>query len=242
MGITRFAIAGVSGLGSLMLATTPNGVAESLSAWALVAHWTKLSLWLSGSSAQVVLGCLPWLLAALCFLALCWPLVVRYSPWQIHRNPIYSHGKIEIRHKIGEPYEKTEIKSDKIRSTVSIGLKNIGGKTLSNCRVTIDKILPPHPHIHDQVMMLGNTLQTIRMDDPEIYIGVCEYWSHINKFRFLLNEGGLVGPFELNWIDAIEERMIVIKATSEETHKTSVFKISLDENKILRMKFVSDGA
>jgi hypothetical protein len=146
--------------------------------------------------------------------------------------------KIEMFTDSSERYHVNEMQSGHMLSTVKIGVTNVGGKTLSNCKVYVDQITPP-PDIPaaGTAKMLETGVFQLRRDDPERLVDIAAHWDHIDKFRFSAPfPGGAWGdPFDLN---DIGKRTFAVRVKATECERAAMFEIATDDTKRLHLTFL----
>jgi hypothetical protein len=126
-----------------------------------------------------------------------------------------------------------------VLSTVRIGIKNAGGKTLSNCKVYIEKISPPTNSPGGTTLLLEGTGFQLRHDDPEKIIDVAAHWDNNDKFRFSTPIGG--GFFDsTQMMDGKTRRTFAIRVTAMECERSALFEILADESRKLNLKLLND--
>jgi len=174
-------------------------------------------------------------------------LVSRHFEWigrkerlsEIAIRPVSVSGPpaIEIRFEKRAPYEVSDVQNGHVLSTVRIGIRNVGGSALSNCRVYIEKISPP-PYLPggDGPRQLADSGFTIRWDDPEKFVDVATHWDHVNQYRFQTPQGWFAET--LNFLDDSIVRTIVIKVEAFECQRSASFKISTDAEKAIHLDYI----
>ncbi|TAM04896.1 MAG: hypothetical protein EPN70_10045 [Paraburkholderia sp.] len=156
----------------------------------------------------------------------------------VSAKPTALDPKIEIATKSTAPYHVTDVKSDQVQSTVRIGVKNAGGRTLSNCKVYIEKISPPTGSPGGTTLLLDGTGFQLRHDDPERFVEVAAHWGSSDKFRFSTPIGG--GFFDsTQWLDDNTLRTFAIRVTATECERSALFEIRVDESKKLHLRFLN---
>ncbi|MFA8389737.1 hypothetical protein ACEPUD_06365 [Burkholderia ubonensis] len=136
------------------------------------------------------------------------------------------------------PYEITDVQSGQVKSVVKIGIKNAGGKTLSNCKVYIEKISPSLNSPGGDTLLLEGTGFQLRHDDPEKFVEVAARWGNHDKFRFSTPIGG--GFFDTTlWMDDHTRRTFAIRVNATECERSAMFEIWADESRRLRLKFLN---
>lgn len=145
--------------------------------------------------------------------------------------------QIEIHHRPTAPYEVSEIQHHHVLSTVRIGLTNPGPRTLSNCRVYVEKISPEPPLPGGLPILLDGANFTLRHDDPEKFIDVAAHWDHVDKFRFSAPLGSVFAE-AMGYIDSQQERTIVIKVVAIECQRSASFRIWTDNTKAMHLKLI----
>lgn len=145
--------------------------------------------------------------------------------------------KIEICFEKGAPYEVIEATHGRVKSTVRIGLKNIGGVTLANCKVSIEKIVPEPSIPGGLPLLLDGAGFTLRYDDPEKHVEIATHWNHVDKYRFSLPlHGGLWTTTE--YIEDQPERTILVRVEASGYQRSASFRISVDDSKALHLAFL----
>jgi len=146
--------------------------------------------------------------------------------------------KIEMFSDTSERYHVNEIQSGRRLSTVKIGIRNTGGKTLSNCKVYVEQIEPP-PDIPGagSTKLLDTGVFQLRHDDPERLIEIAAHWDHIDQFRFVtpLPGGAFGNPFDLK---DIGKRTFAIRVKATECERSAKFELITDDLKRLHLKFL----
>lgn len=150
---------------------------------------------------------------------------------------VLSLPQIQIHHRPVAPYEVSEIQHHHVLSTVRIGLTNPGSRTLSNCKVYVEKIVPEPPLPGGLPILLDGANFTLRHDDPEKFIDVATHWDHIDKFRFSAPLGSVFAE-ALGYIDSEKERKIMIKVVAAECQRSASFRIWTDNTKTMHLKFI----
>ncbi|GAB3629838.1 hypothetical protein PTE30175_05417 [Pandoraea terrae] len=146
--------------------------------------------------------------------------------------------KIEIHTEQVAPYQMTEVQAGRVLSTVRIGIKNSGGKTLSNCKVYIEKISPPASPLVDTVLLLDGSGFHLRHDDPEKLVEIAAHWDHVEQFRFSNPTSGAF--FEsMQYMDDATKRTFVVRVDALECKRSALFEIWADESRKLHLKFVN---
>jgi len=142
--------------------------------------------------------------------------------------------KIEIITGPAAPYHETVPEGGHVKSTVKVGVKNVGGKTLSNCRVYVEKITPPAVLPGGDSHLLKGDGFHLRHDDPEKLIDVAVHWDHTPTLRFSTPPpGGFFGATE--WIEDSPRRTFVIRVTATECEASATFEIWTDESRRLHL-------
>lgn len=144
--------------------------------------------------------------------------------------------KIEIMSAGGAPYEMMQMVGERTRSYVKIGLKNGGDITVSNCAVTIEKVIPDV--FRAAPIKLEAPEFNLRHDDPEKFIEVAEYWGHAGKIRFCELPSTFSGP--RTYFDAGQRYQILVKVRASETTRSALFDLWVDPSSQLRLQFVAD--
>jgi hypothetical protein len=146
--------------------------------------------------------------------------------------------KIEIRfEEKHRPYETWEISHNQMLSTISIGLKNTGEASASNCKVYIENIAPlPSPFYGAPPIQIDGSGFVLRADDPEKLIPIAGKWGNSTKYRFLAPHSGWAET--LNYIECGPERAVEIKIVSTECTESAIFMIECNGHSALCMKRV----
>ncbi|MFM0382745.1 hypothetical protein [Paraburkholderia dipogonis] len=204
--------------------------------WAIVwldQHFTSVQLprWLIWASAAVAL--------ALVVFAGITHLLRKRASDSINTSPA-NHGdqpcRIEIYTEGGRPFQESTIESGHVLSTVRVGIKNFGGKTLSNYRVYVEKVSPPDELIPQVSVLLGANVFTLRPDDPEQLVEVAAHWDHMVQFRF--STPAATGFYEaLQYLDGQTKRTFVNRVSARECERSALFEIWADDSKKLHLRF-----
>ncbi|CAE6837201.1 DUF4062 domain-containing protein [Paraburkholderia aspalathi] len=162
--------------------------------------------------------------------------------WVRASSVINLHGtlgaKIEINTGPTTPYCVTDVRSGHVQSTVRIGIKNTGGKTLSNCKVYIENISPPTNSPGGTTMLLDGTGFQLRHDDPEKHVEIAAHGDNHDKFRFSTPIGG--GFFDTaQWMDDNTRRTFAIRVVATECERSALFEIWADESRKLHLKLLN---
>lgn len=168
-------------------------------------------------------------------------LVRKRSPTSNDTLPT-SHGiqryQIEIHTEEGRPYHDLVLESGHLLSTVRVGIKNVGEKTLSNCRVYVEKVTPPANALVQSAILLENAVFNLRCDDPEELVDVANHWDHFNEFRF--SAPGGTGFYEsMQYMDGKIKRTFVVRVAARECERSALFEIWADDSKRLHLKFLN---
>ncbi|MGC1549963.1 MAG: DUF4062 domain-containing protein [Rhodanobacter sp.] len=144
--------------------------------------------------------------------------------------------KIEIITGSAEPYYVEEFRSGHNLSTVRIGVRNAGGKTLSNCKVYVEDISPPSDSGHDRRLLDGSGFR-LRHDDSVQLIDIAAHWDHVDKFKFStpVSGGNFADPFDMK---DIGNRTFSIRVVAAECQRSAKFGLETDESKKLRLNFL----
>jgi hypothetical protein len=146
--------------------------------------------------------------------------------------------KIAVVTEEAAPYQTTDVQAGQVNSVVRIGVRNVGGKTLSNCKVYIEKIAPPLDSPGGPTLLLDGTGFQLRHDDPEKFIEVAAHWGNHDKFRFSTPLGG--GFFDTSlWMDGCTRRTFAIRVAATECERSALFEMCADESKRLHLKFLN---
>ena len=163
--------------------------------------------------------------------------VVGQSPKPVFSTSEKSAPQIEIHHQPKVPYEVSEIQHGHVLSTVRIGITNSGSRSLSNCKVYIEKIAPEPPLPGGLPIQLAGAGFTLRHDDPEKLVDVAAHWDHVDKFRFSAPAGGTFYE-SLSYIESRQPRTIMIKVVAVECQRCASFRIWTDDTKAIHLKFI----
>jgi hypothetical protein len=144
--------------------------------------------------------------------------------------------KIEILTGDGAPYNTIEM-GQGVASKVLVGIKNGGGKTLSNCRVNIQAISPPTKAVSGDVRFLEGGFQ-LRHDDPEHHVPVAYHWGNTDHYRFSEPHSGAFFDSSLLMDDKVK-RTIEIKVKATECERSALFEIWADESKRMHLEFLN---
>jgi hypothetical protein len=146
--------------------------------------------------------------------------------------------KIEIITGSAHPYYAEEVRSGHKISTVRIGIKNAGGKTLSNCKVYVEHISPPSdsPGAGDSKLLAEGGFR-LRHDDPEQFVDIASHWDHIDKFKFNtpFSGGAFVQPYDMN---DVGNRTFSVRVAAMECQRSAKFELETDGSKNLHLKFL----
>ena len=146
--------------------------------------------------------------------------------------------KIEIRTEDRPPYQITDVKSGHVESTVKVGITNAGGKTLSNCKVFIERIAPPPNLPGGDTQLLEGSGFHLRHDDPEKLIDIASHWDHIDKFKFSTPMPGGFFNNALYMEDGLR-RTFAVRVVATECERSALFEIETDAAKRLHLKFLN---
>ncbi|MEF9443984.1 hypothetical protein OWS73_37005 [Burkholderia sp. 1B3(2022)] len=146
--------------------------------------------------------------------------------------------KIEIRTEDRPPYQITDVKSGHVESTVKVGITNAGGKTLSNCKVFIERIAPPPNLPGGDTQLLEGSGFHLRHDDPEKLIDIASHWDHIDKFKFSTPMPGGFFNNALYMEDGLK-RTFAVRVVATECERSALFEIETDAAKRLHLKFLN---
>lgn len=160
------------------------------------------------------------------------------KPTSVMNSQMAGEPKIEIITGPEAPYYVEEVRSGHMLSTVRIGIRNIGGKTLSNCKVYVEHISPPSdaPGGSDCKLLDGPGFR-LRYDDSEQLVDVAAHWEHHDMFRFNtpFPGGAFVNPFDMK---DIGNRTFSVRVTAKECQRSARFELETDESKKLHLKFL----
>ncbi|AOI92774.1 hypothetical protein WS57_29430 [Burkholderia pseudomultivorans] len=146
--------------------------------------------------------------------------------------------KIEICTEDKPPYQITDVKAGRVESTVKVGIKNAGGKTLSNCKVYIDRIAPPTNSPGGDTHLLEGGGFHLRHDDPEKLLDIASHWDHLDKFKFSTPISG--GFFDSSvYMEDGTKRTFAVRVVATECERSALFEIETDAAKRLHLKFLN---
>jgi nucleoside 2-deoxyribosyltransferase len=144
--------------------------------------------------------------------------------------------KIEIVTGSGAPYNVDENQSGYQLSTVRIGIRNAGGKTLSNCKVYVEQITPPSESGSDRKLLQGGGFR-LRHDDSEQFVDIASHWDHMDKFKFNTPSSG--GMFVQTYDMRGNGRYtFLVKVEAIECQRSAKFELVAEETKKLHLKFL----
>jgi hypothetical protein len=189
-----------------------------------------IAAWVDRNTILVIIG-----FGALFIMSLT-GLAARFVRFRQDRQP----GNIQIAFKSGAPYEVTDVKHQRILSTVRIGLLNSGATPIANCKVYVDKVSPEPPIPGGLPVLLEGGGFTLRHDEPERLIDVATHWNHVSQFRFNSSIGGGFSD-SLMFIDDEPARTIVIKIEAMGVHeRRASFRLWTDDSKALHLDHLGD--
>lgn len=146
--------------------------------------------------------------------------------------------RIEIHTESGRPYQDSAVESGHVLSTVRVGIKNFGEKTISNCRVYVEKVTPSDELLPQTSMLLGAGIFHLRSDDPEHLVEVAAHWDHMVQFRF--STPAAAGFFEaMQYMDGHTKRTFVIRVSARECERSALFEIWADDSRKLHLKLLN---
>lgn len=146
--------------------------------------------------------------------------------------------KIEIVTGPATPYQVTEVQGGRVLSTVRVGIRNAGGKTLSNCKVYVEKLSPPANLPGGDTQLLEMSAFHLRHDDPEKLMDIAAHWDHVSQFRFSTPISG--GFFETaNYMEDGVKRTFAVRVSATECERSALFEIWTDESRRLHLKFLN---
>lgn len=135
----------------------------------------------------------------------------------------------------GAPYHLVDNTSGRSKSTVRIGVRNTGGRTLSNCKIYIEHGDPPSDNHHQGPYLLETGAFQLRGDDPEKLVDVALRWNHLDAFMFCV-------PFPAGFAGATTydmkgngPRTFVLRAEATECRREAKFQIVTDESSVLHL-------
>jgi hypothetical protein len=144
---------------------------------------------------------------------------------------------LEMRYEPRSPYQSSEIIIGRTLNTVRVGLKALH-RTLSNCRIYIDKISPVPPILGGFPILLSS-VDFLRPDDPEKLIDIASQWDHVDKWKFSTQppSGGFLSSSKLQYIDDGIFNIEIKIHFGTGLQKSQLFRI-WTENKQLHMEVV----
>lgn len=146
--------------------------------------------------------------------------------------------KIEIVTGPDAPYQVTQVQGGRVLSTVRVGIRNAGGKTLSNCKVYVEKLSPPAALPGGDTQLLELSAFHLRHDDPERLVDIAAHWDHVDKFKFSTPPHG--GFFEAgNYMEDGVKRTFAVRVTATECERSALFEMWVDDSKRLHLTFVN---
>jgi hypothetical protein len=144
--------------------------------------------------------------------------------------------KIELFTSTNPPYHADEFHSGQTQSIVRVGIRNVGGKTLSNCKVYVERIYP-NLKSPTSTFVLDNSGFHLRPDDPEKLIDVAAHWESWDKYTFSTPPAG--GFFDSSvYIDDGAKRTFTLKVKATECECNGIFEIWADDLKKLHLRFI----
>ncbi|MBB4515831.1 DUF4062 domain-containing protein [Paraburkholderia fungorum] len=144
--------------------------------------------------------------------------------------------KIEIVTGQHAPYCTEDYFSGQHSSVVRVGIRNTGSKTLSNCKVYIERI---HPSLNNASLtfLIDGSGFHLRQDDPEKLIDIAQHWQNSDKFKFSTPPSG--GFFDSSvYMEDLVKRTFSLKVTATECERVAEFEIFADKSKKLHLKFL----
>lgn len=146
--------------------------------------------------------------------------------------------QIDIHTEEDRPYHELTSETGHVLSTVRVGIRNAGEKTLSNCRVYVERISPLADPPMQNAILLESAVFNLRVDDPEHLVEIAAHWDHMNQFRFSAPVAG--GFYEaLQYMDDDPKRTFVIRVAARECERSALFEISVNESKRLHLTFLN---
>lgn len=140
------------------------------------------------------------------------------------------------------PYHDVErTEGGQSRSVVRIGVRNTGGKTLSNCQIYVDRVDPPSPHPRNGPYLLNTGKFQLRSDDPERLVDVAVRWNYRDAFKFDVpppsgSFAGATSPYDMA---GGGPRTFVVSAIATECRRKARFQIVTDESSVLHLTFLN---
>jgi hypothetical protein len=146
--------------------------------------------------------------------------------------------KIEIVTGEAAPYHVTGVQGGRALNTVRVGIRNAGGKTLSNCKVYVEKLSPPANLPGGDTQLLDMSPFQLRHDDPEKLMDIAAHWDHVSQFRFSTPMSG--GFFDTgNYMEDGVKRTFAVRVSATECERSALFEIWTDESRRLNLKFLN---
>lgn len=144
--------------------------------------------------------------------------------------------KIEIVTGSTPPYNVEEDQHGHRLNTVRIGIRNAGGKTLSNCKVYVEHVTPPSDSGTDRRLLQGSGFR-LRHDDSEELVDIASQWDHMDKFKFStpVSGGAFVQPYDMKGNGTYT---FTVRVNATECERLAKFELEADELKTLSLKFL----
>ena len=146
--------------------------------------------------------------------------------------------KIELVTGPAAPYEVTEVQGGRVLSTVKVGVRNAGGKTLSNCKVFVEKLSPPPNAPMGDTFLLKDDFY-LRYDDPEKLVEIAVHWECANTYRFSTPLPGGYFADAMFYLETGIKRTFAVRVTATECERSALFEIWADESTRLHLKFLN---
>lgn len=146
--------------------------------------------------------------------------------------------EIEIRTMQTAPYHIVKTNNGHAQSTVAVGIRNAGERTLSNCKVYAERIAPPLSSHGSSVLLLDGTGFQLRHDDPEKLVEIAHRWEHHGQSRFSVPYQGGFFNTEMSMNDGIR-RKFAIRVAAQECERSAIFEMWTDESMRLHLEFLN---
>lgn len=145
---------------------------------------------------------------------------------------------IEIRTGRTSPYRLVTTDHGYGRSIVAIGIANVGGQTLSNSKVYLERIVPPLNTAGSNSLLLDGSGFQLRHDDPEKLIEIAHRWEHHKQSRFSMPQQGAFFDTSV-FIDDNIRLKFTLRVVAKECERSAVFEMWTDDSKRLNLEFLN---
>lgn len=146
--------------------------------------------------------------------------------------------KIEIRTGRTAPYHVVTTDNGYGRNVVAVGVANVGGQTLSNCKVYLERIVPPLDARGSSSLLLDGGGFQLRHDDPEKLIEIAHRWEHHTQSRFSVPQHGAFFDTRV-LLDESVRLKFAVRVAAQECERSAVFEMWTDESGRLRLEFLN---